>query len=176
MPAFFKLIAGKTMNIDFWHMLFQLLLMVTIPSLVGMFINDAASGKPASFAKSVGGLTSKIALFGVILLNAAAVGPSIHWDTTLLKLLFVIFLMAVCGYTLGYLGCFIYRNPPKNMIKAIIYNVGMRNISFGAVLATVYFSPAIAIPVTLGMLFQQPIAATIAYIWSRQENVEKQNP
>jgi len=169
LPVFFQLIAGKTMQIDFWHMLFQLLMMVTIPSFAGMILNDATRGKPAAFAKSVGGLTSKIALFGVILINAAAVGPSIQWNITMVKMVFVILLMAVCGYSLGIIGSFIFRNPPKAMTKAMIYNVGMRNISFGAVLAVVYFSPAIAIPVTLGMLFQQPLAATIAYFMSRRE-------
>ncbi|MHB8124380.1 MAG: bile acid:sodium symporter family protein [Desulfitobacteriaceae bacterium] len=169
LPAFFQLIAGKTMQIDFWHMLFQLFMMVTIPSLAGMIINDAAGGKPAAFAKSIGGVTAKIALFAVIMINAAAVGPSIHWNVAMVKMMFVILLMAVCGYSLGFLGSYIYRNPQKAMVRAMIYNIGMRNISFGSVLAIVYFSPAIAIPVTLGMIFQQPLAATIAYFWSRRE-------
>jgi predicted Na+-dependent transporter len=85
------------------------------------------------------------------------------------KMLFIVFFMAVCGYSLGFLGGCIFRDTRNETAKAIIYNVGMRNISFGSVLAVVYFSPAIAIPVTLGMLFQQPLAATIAYFLSRRE-------
>jgi Predicted Na+-dependent transporter len=169
LPAFFQLIAGKTIHIDFWNMFFQLLMMVTVPSLAGMIIHDAAHGKPAAFAKSFGGLTAKISLFGVILISAAQVGPSIHWNVAVGKMLFVVLLMAICGYSLGFLGGCIFRNTRKETIKAIIYNVGMRNISFGSVLAIVYFSPAIAIPVTLGMLFQQPLAATIAWLLSRRE-------
>ncbi len=169
LPAFFQLIAGKTVYIDFWHMVFQLLMMVTLPSFVGMIIHDLTAGKPADFAKSVGGLTAKISLFAVILINAAQVGPSIHWNLEMGKMLFVVLLMAVCGYSLGFLGGWILRSPQKETLKAIIYNVGMRNISFGSVLAVVYFSPAIAIPVTLGMLFQQPLAATISYLLARRE-------
>jgi predicted Na+-dependent transporter len=169
LPAFFQLIAGKTMQIDFWNMFYQLLMMVTLPSFAGMIIHDAAHGKPVVFARSIGGLTAKISLFAVILINAAQVGPSIHWNAAMGKMLFIVFFMAVCGYSLGFLGGCIFRDTRNETAKAIIYNVGMRNISFGSVLAVVYFSPAIAIPVTLGMLFQQPLAATIAYFLSRRE-------
>lgn len=169
LPAFFQLIAGKTIHIDLWPMVFQLLMMVTLPSFAGMIIYDAAHGKTAAFAKSFGGLTAKISLFGVILISAAQVGPAIHWNIAMVKMLFVVLLMAVCGYSLGFLGGCIFRHHRKETTKAIIYNVGMRNISFGSVLAVVYFSPSIAIPVTLGMLFQQPLAAAIAWFLSRRE-------
>ncbi|MDD2234257.1 MAG: bile acid:sodium symporter family protein [Desulfitobacteriaceae bacterium] len=169
LPVFLQLIAGKTMQIDFWKMFFQLLMMVSLPSFAGMILHDAVRGKTVEFARSVGGLTAKISLFGVILINAAQVGPSIHWNVTMGKMLFVVLLMAVCGYSLGFLGGRIFRDLENETTKAIIYTVGMRNISFGSVLAVVYFSPAIAVPVTLGMLFQQPLAATIAYFLSRRE-------
>ena len=39
----------------------------------------------------------------------------------------------------------------------------MRNISAGAVLATTYFPAAVAVPVVLGMLFQQMLASFFGY-------------
>ncbi|MFZ3131021.1 MAG: bile acid:sodium symporter, partial [Desulfosporosinus sp.] len=111
LPTFFQLIVGKTIHIEFWHMMVQLLMMVTLPSLAGMIINDAARGKPTAYAKSVGGLTAKIALFAVIMINTAEVGPAIHWNISLVRMLFVILLMAICGYSPGFLGSYIYRKP-----------------------------------------------------------------
>lgn len=169
LPIFFRMIVGHAVHIDFWHLVLQLLIMVTVPSLAGMLINDITRGKTTAFAKSVGGLTAKLTMFGVILINAAEVGPDIQWDISLLKMLFAVLLLVISGYTLGYIGSFFYRNPKPATIGAMIYNVGMRNISFGSVLAVTYFTPDVAIPVTLGMLFQQPLAAAISYYWSRSK-------
>lgn len=168
LPVFFLVIVGKAVHIDYWHMVLQLLIMVTGPSLAGMLINDITRGKPTAFAKSVGGITAKLAMFGVILINAAEVGPEIHWNISLVKMLVAVLLLAICGYFLGYIGSYIYSKPNPATIGAMIYNVGMRNISFGSVLAVTYFAPGVAIPVTLGMLFQQPLAAAIGYYWSRR--------
>ncbi|MCM3783201.1 hypothetical protein M3231_09470 [Neobacillus mesonae] len=47
------------------------------------------------------------------------------------------------------------------------YASGMRNISLGLVLAMGYFSPQAAIPVVLGILIQQPLAAVHLAILKR---------
>jgi BASS family bile acid:Na+ symporter len=44
-------------------------------------------------------------------------------------------------------------------IITLTFTGGMRNISAGAVLAITYFPPQVAVPVVLGMLFQQVLAS-----------------
>ncbi|MCY9341001.1 bile acid:sodium symporter family protein, partial [Bacillus haynesii] len=46
---------------------------------------------------------------------------------------------------------------------------GMRNISAGAVLATGFFPPQVAVPVVIGMLFQQVLAALFGHLLARSE-------
>ena len=58
LPAFFHFAIGETIEISYLKMVEDLLLMVTIPSLLGMLCNDLSKGRTASFAKSVGGVTS----------------------------------------------------------------------------------------------------------------------
>ncbi|TGE32400.1 bile acid:sodium symporter [Desulfosporosinus sp. Sb-LF] len=164
MPSYFAFIVGKTIELDYVHMLFQLLWMVTIPSFLGMGINDLTRGKLDLFSRSVGGFTSKIALFMVVAINASIVAPEIHWNPSLIKLLSVILLLTVLGYSLGYVGSLILRERNSDTVIAMIYNVGMRNISFGAVLAIGYFPPQVSVPVTLAMLFQQPTATLVFYL------------
>lgn len=164
MPTYFAFIVGETVHLDYVHMLIQLLWMVTIPSFLGMGINDLTRGKLDRFSRSVGGVTSKIALFMVITINASIVAPVIHWNLSLVKLLSVIFLLTVLGYALGFIGSLILKDRNPNIVTAMIYNVGMRNISFGAVLAISYFPPPVSVPVTLAMLFQQPMAAFVFYL------------
>ena len=164
MPTYFAFIVGETVHLDYIHMLIELLWMVTIPSFLGMGINDLTKRRLNRFSRSVGGFTSKIALFMVVTINAGIVTPEIHWDFSLVKLLSVILLLTIFGYALGFIGSLILKDPNPNTVTAMIYNVGMRNISFGAVLAIGYFPPPVSVPVTLAMLFQQPMAALVFYL------------
>lgn len=172
LPAFFTVMVGRVVHIDFLHMLFQLLLMVTIPSLIGMVVNDLTKGRLAEFSKSVGGFSAKIAMFMVVFINAAIVGPEIIWDASLFKMLLVILILVSLGYYLGYLGTYILKTRHWETVSAMVYNVGMRNISFGSVLAVTYFSPAVAVPVTLAMLYQQPLAAIVSYLFRRWRRIQ----
>lgn len=168
-PTFFSLIVGKTIHIDFWHLLLQLLWMVTIPSIVGMVVNDMTHGKMLGFSRSVGGFTAKLSMFIVVFINSAMIAPQVRWSSSLVKMLAVLFILATAGYALGYLGSLVLRNRQPEKVATMVYNVGMRNISFGAVLAIGYFSPAVAIPVTLAMLYQQPLAAIVSYWFKHRE-------
>ncbi|WP_227761841.1 bile acid:sodium symporter family protein [Zhaonella formicivorans] len=167
LPTFFLLAVGQVIHIDYGDLVWRLLFMVTIPSVAGMLVNDFTKGRFADFSKSVGGFTSKAALFLVILLNAAMVASEINWNISLIKLLLVVLLLVVSGYFLGYLGSFAVKERRSDIISAMIYNVGMRNISFGSLLALAYFPPAVAVPITLAMIFQQPVAAVVSYLYKR---------
>ncbi|MQL51973.1 bile acid:sodium symporter family protein [Desulfofundulus thermobenzoicus] len=167
LPLFLALVAGRAVHIDYVHMLTGLLWMVTIPSLLGMAIKDLTRHRLDQFARSFGGFTSKVALFWVVFINASAVAPEIHWNLSLVKMLLVVLLQVSCGYYLGYLGSLALPERRRDTVAAMVYNVGMRNISFGAVLAVSFFPPAVAVPVTLGMLYQQPLAAVVSHLFNR---------
>lgn len=167
LPVLISLVAGRTVHIDYVHMLVGLLWMVTIPSLLGMAVNDLTRGRLVKFSHSVGGFTSKVALFFVVFFNASIVAPEINWNSSLVKMLLVILMLSICGYCLGYAGSYALRDRRRDTVVAMVYNVGMRNISFGSVLAVTYFPAAVAIPVTLAMIFQQPLAAVVSYLFSR---------
>lgn len=166
-PVFFLITIGQVLTINYVDLVTRLMIMVTIPSVAGMFINDITKGRLNEFSKSVGGFTSKAALFLVILLNAMMVASEIQWNASLVKLILVVFLLVSCGYALGFIGSFIVKERSSDIISAIIYNVGMRNISFGSLLALTFFPPAVVVPITLAMLFQQPVAAIVANLYRR---------
>ncbi|ATW25756.1 bile acid:sodium symporter family protein [Candidatus Formimonas warabiya] len=168
LPVFFFITVGQVLTIDYGDLILRLLLMVTIPSLAGMLINDGTRGRWNGFAQSVGGLTAKVALFLVILLNAGMVASEIHWNGALIKLLLVVLLLVICGYLTGFAGSFVVKDRQSGIISAMIYNVGMRNTGFGALLVISYFPSAVALPVILAMLYQQPVAAIIAHLYQRR--------
>jgi predicted Na+-dependent transporter len=76
------------------------------------------------------------------------------------------------GYFLGWLtGKLIGWDAPT--VIATTFNGGMRNISAGAVLAVAYFPAPVAIPVVLGMLFQQSLASLVGYLLNRRYCVKE---
>ncbi len=161
LPLFLKIIIGQSIQLDYWEMVIDLLFMVTIPSVAGMLLYDATHGRVSSYAKHVGGLTSKLGLFGVILINTSIIVPEIHWDLSVVKVLLVTLFVVASGYFVGYLGSFALKDRSRPYAMTMIFNVGMRNIACGIVIALSYFPPSVALPLTLSMLYQQPLASFV---------------
>lgn len=169
LPFFFKMIIGQALHINYVQMMLQLLTMITLPSIIGMLIHDYGPKDLAPAAlKVAGNFMAKVAFFSVIFINAAIVGPDISWDTSTLKIILATMLLVAAGYFLGYLGSFVLKNRSKEIALAMIYCVGLRNASFGVVLALTFFPHAVAVPVTMTILYQQPFAAIIPYFFRRQ--------
>lgn len=167
LPFFFQIVIGQVLQIDYMQMMFQLLLMVTIPSLLGMALHDYSSTLLTPAVKIIAGFIAKLAFFAVIFVNAAIVGPSISWDLATLKIVFITMLLVAAGYLTGFLGSCLLRDRSKETALAMIYCVGLRNISFGLVLALTFFPPPVAVPITMFILYQQPLAAVIPYLFQK---------
>lgn len=170
LPSFFKVTLGQALQLDYVQMMIQLLFMITIPSLIGMSLHDYSKGKLTPAAKTVGNSISKMAFFIVIYINAAIVGPSITWDISTLKIIITTMSLVALGYLTGFIGSFIFKERSQAMAIAMIYCVGLRNISFGLVLALSFFPPPVAIPITMFILFQQPFAAIIPRFFKRSND------
>ncbi|VBB05093.1 bile acid:sodium symporter/arsenical resistance protein acr3 [Lucifera butyrica] len=164
LPLYYKMIVGQAVAINYTSLVIQLLLMVTIPSIAGMLIHDWTGGKTSGFAKGAGGMTSKLALFVVIFFNGSLVAPAINLSLDIVQMIAVALLMVLSAYALGYVGSLFVPNRTRDVTMAMIYSVGMRNASCGLVIAITYFPPAVAVPIALLMLFQQPTAAVIPTI------------
>jgi len=172
LPGFFALVLGQSVAVNYSQMILDLILMIALPSIAGMALNDITKGKVDNFSQSLGGLTAKIGVFFIILINAAIIAPQIVWEMSIFKLLLVILLLMIlllmilllmlCGYLVGYLASFALRNRTRPIVLTMIFNVGMRNINFGFVLAMTYFPIAVAIPVILASIFNQPLASIFA--------------
>jgi len=165
LPVFIFFIAGVAVSIDYTAMIIDLLIMITLPSMLGMLAHDLTKGKTAPFADGAGGILSRFSLFGIIFLNAAFVSTSIIWSFFIVRILLVTGLIVAIGYFVGYTAGKIIRTDHPTTLS-IIYNAGMRNIAMGLVIATSYFPPETAIPIALAMLFQQPFAALTAKIYA----------
>jgi predicted Na+-dependent transporter len=161
-PNFFKLVLGTSIAVDYRDMVIRLLLMVTFPSILGMLVNELTKGKLMNFANTVGGVTSKLSTFVVIIINSAVVLQKIQWDLSVAKMMVAVFLLVSLNYFIGFLGSFFLKDRRPEVVATMIFTVGMRNTSFGSVLALTYFPPAVAFPIILTLLYQHPIAALVS--------------
>ena len=164
LPLLFMLVIGQAIQVDYLKMLLQLLGIITLPTIAGMLLHDYAEGKVAFFVRGLGGLTSKLALFLVIFFNAVAVAPMIAWNLSLIKMMLVTLFLVQASYLLGYFGGLSLKERSREITVAIVYNVGLRNISVGLILVLTNFSPAVSVPITLFILFQQPLASLVPYL------------
>ncbi|WP_342774612.1 bile acid:sodium symporter family protein [Paenibacillus piri] len=166
-PFSLSLLVGAKVQMDAWDIMRGLLWMVVIPSLIGMALNQITKGKiKASWGPNLAPF-SKIALFIVVALNGAVIAPYLQqMNTKLVVIILVAFVCATIGYMLGWLFAKL-MGWDRDLTIALTFNSGMRNLSAGAVLATTFFPPPVALPVIAGMLFQQILAALYGHRLSK---------
>jgi predicted Na+-dependent transporter len=103
----------------------------------------------------------------VVILNSSKIAPYLtHFDKKIMIMAFLVLFIAASGYALSWMVGACLRWEKADIIT-LTFTGGMRNISAGAVLATTYFPAAVAVPVVLGMLFQQMLASFFGYVMEK---------
>jgi len=176
LPFSILVLTGASIELDTVGMMKSLLLMVVVPSLVGMSLNQFTQGEISKKWSMRLAPFAKIALLLVILINGGNIRkyfPPV--DLELLLIMVSITFLAIVGYMLSW-KLAKWLNLSQGEVKAIVFSGGMRNMSTGVVIAVAYFPPRAAIPIVTGIFFQQIVCATIAkrlanYYELRQEEV-----
>lgn len=168
-PFFLSLFLGKAVQLNYMSMVTEMVLMVSIPSILGMWLNKRLYKQQKLLSKIniVGSLIAKTCMFIVIYFNAAVVMPRINWTPDTMLLMCFMMSIVLSAFGLGYVGALPIKNISRGVFVSIVYNVGMRNINFGMVIAIAYFPPDVAIPATLMVIFQQPVAAIVGYMFNK---------
>jgi BASS family bile acid:Na+ symporter len=158
-PFTLSLFIGQKVQIDFINIMKGLLEMVVVPSILGMILNQWTHGKINERLGARLAPVSKICLGVVVLLNGAVVAPYLkHIHLKLISITVIAFFIALTGYLFSFwLGRLLKRD--RDTVITLTFSGGMRNISAGAVIGVTFFPPAVAVPVVVGMLFQQVLAS-----------------
>lgn len=172
-PYSLSLFIGSSIEMEIWSIMKGLLFMIVLPSLFGMLINQWTGGKSKENLSPMLAPFSKLGLVAVVSINSAVVAPYLRdVNPKLVLIAFIAFLIAFLGYLLAWgLGRLFKFN--RDTIVAMIFTGGMRNISAGAVIAITYFPSAVAIPVVIGMLFQQILASIFGHFVDRTYNKDE---
>ncbi|MCV9886438.1 bile acid:sodium symporter family protein [Metabacillus halosaccharovorans] len=163
-PFTLSLFVGQNVQINVMDIMYGLFFMVVIPSLLGMLTNHLTKGKSVKAGKTLAPF-SKLALATVVMINGAVISPYIkEFSVKLMLIALTVFFLACLGYVIAWgLGIFLKRDRETQVV--MLFTGGMRNISAGAVIAVQYFPAAVAVPVVLGMLFQQILASLFGFLF-----------
>jgi tagaturonate reductase len=158
-PLTMSALMGASVALDMSGIALSLVMMVVVPTAVGIGANEVSRGKIPRVIGPYLNPVAKCCLILVIAANAAAVGPRIRladpqvWIIAALCVLF-----AVMAYGLSRLTGLVCRLNPEKQVT-VFFSTGLRNISAAATIAIEFFPEQAALPALLGIVFQQTMAA-----------------
>ena len=160
LPLAVKLLMGATVEIDAWSMVSDLAFMVAVPAMLGVALNEFTGGwGHVHLSPNLGAITKMLTVF-VITCNSTGLSTYVRsLDPIVLESALFIVFFASFGFLLGFVAARVLHVPVPDLLT-MVFCIGMRNISSGAVIATQFFPGSAIIPVMMGTLFQQVLAAT----------------
>ncbi|MDN4495264.1 bile acid:sodium symporter family protein [Ureibacillus aquaedulcis] len=164
LPALIHFVAGENVEINTMSIMLDLFWMVVLPSIAAVLLNEWTKGEiDLTLGKTLAPF-QKLSIFLIVGINGSAIAPylkNITWE--IVGIIMVVLLLAICGYVMCLvLGHFLFRD--YEIITAIVFTGGMRNIAVGIVIASTYFPAKVVMPVVFGMLFQQILASQFSRI------------
>jgi bile acid:Na+ symporter, BASS family len=168
-PYSLTVLAGEKVEMDIGSIMSGLLLMVVLPSLFGMLLNHLTKGRIKNTLGAKLQPFTKVGIGIVVGINSAAVAPFLSKvDWKLISIALTVLFIAFGGYAFSWLIAKLTKRSRDTKVS-LLFTGGMRNISAGAVIAVQYFPAAVAVPVVIGMLFQQVLASLFGFIFSKTE-------
>lgn len=164
MPLTVSRLLGTDIRLDGAAMALSLTLMVVLPTILGVTLNEASRGRIPRAVRPYLAPLSKILLALVIAANSAAVAPSVDFSRPRVWAVGAAGIgLTTAGFLLGKaLGLVPGIGPARR--RGLVFTVGLRNISAVATIAIAFFPEAAALPAILGMFFQQTLAAIFGRI------------
>ena len=164
-PATVQFFLGTGIDLDMIGMAVSLILMVVIPTVAGVSLNETSRGKiPALITPYLSPL-SKIFMLMVMAANASAVAPLVRLDN---PRLWIIAATSLCFIALSFIcarfGAIAGKFGRDKQIS-VLFASSLRNSAAAMTLAIRYFPEVAALPAVLGIMFQHNTAAVMGRIF-----------
>jgi len=172
-PGTISLLMGAKVAMDITGIAVALILMVVVPTIIGITLNETSRGKIPVLICPYLAPFSKICLMLVIAANASPVAKVIRFDDPhVWKVAGLCVLLAAGGFLLLKLAAIAIRcSAAKNI--ALFFSGGLRNISAVSTIAVTFFPEAAVLPALLGIVFQQTLSAIMGKLFV---NIDAKSP
>ena len=166
-PLMLRILIGSVVQLDVPAMMWDLVVMVAIPAVLAMLLNQSTHGWAEETLKPRLSLVSKAALFVLVMANATGCAPYLrHLNGTLVLVIVLISLLCLTGFFMGFL-CARLLKLDFPTLSTVTISSGMRNNSIGIVLAAEFFPPDVIFPVSLAPLFSQLTTSIVVRLLER---------
>lgn len=166
-PFTLHLLFGTVVEVNALGMVLDMLYMVVVPSVVGIVVNEATHGLGTRTLSASLMPLARLMLVVIIATNSSVISDFVfHLTPQLAGVLVFVGLFASFNFLMGAALAYVFRQRRERAV-AMLFQLGMRNISAGAVLAMQYFPPASLFAVMAGVLFQQVLAALFGKVADR---------
>ena len=175
-PGTVRVFLGAGIDLDMTGMAVSLVLMVVIPTITGVTLNESSQGKiPAIITPYLAPL-SKIFMIMVVAANASAVAHQIRFDNPRLWIISAacigfIVLSFICARFATIAGKF-----QREKQISFLFASSLRNSAAAMTLAIRYFPEAAALPAVLGIMFQHNTAAVMGRIFFGKIGADEKPP
>jgi bile acid:Na+ symporter, BASS family len=171
-PALASVFAHKYVHVDFFALLHQMLTMVLLPLVIGIFLRAALGPKRIAVIKPFLPMGSALLLYCLALGLVAAAEPAIAKNLIWIPIIAATTsLLCTINLAVGYFLSRALRLSEANA-RAIMFDAGVYNSGLGAVLATVNFGPFAALPALMNTLMNLVIGSMLA-TWLHGKPVEQ---
>ncbi|MDR0495110.1 MAG: hypothetical protein LBG95_05735 [Treponema sp.] len=163
-PGTVSFFMGAKVTMDMSGIAVSLILMVVIPTIVGVALNETSRGVIPNLACPYLNPLSKICLMLVIAANTSPVAKIIRLDDPhVWKIAGLCIALSSTGFILSRCAAAAVKcSKPKSV--ALFFSGGLRNISAVSTIAVTFFPETAALPALLGIVFQQTIAVIMRKI------------
>lgn len=160
-PGVLALFIGTMIDFDPGPLMRGLFWTVMVPVTLGLIVGERRRAFVDGHGPQVA-LLIKPFMLSMLAINAALLAPYVEGipPLELARLYLVVFMQMMGGYLLGFAITTLLGLDYSTSIT-MTYAATMRNNGAGILIAVSYFSPLMALPITLNTLIQQPIASTI---------------
>ena len=163
-PMTVKVLAASDIAIDSRGMMVSLLLMVVVPSVIGIAINTMTKGRCCEHVAPCLKPFTKIALLLVIIINTSQIAADLigRMSAAYIPEFIATFLFVILGFLIAFCISKLLRLTRDDTIS-VTFASGMKNISAAMVIAIDFFPPLAVIPVISGIVLQQTTCALTAH-------------
>lgn len=161
-PGTLSALLGAKVAMDISGIAVSLILMVVVPTIIGVTANETSRGKIPQVVCPWLNPVSKICLMLVIAANTSPVAPALRFDEPKVWGIGALCItLSVAGFLLARLAAAFGRCGREKSVT-LFFSGGLRNISAVTTIAVTFFPEAAALPALLGIVFQQTLAAVLA--------------
>ena len=169
-PLTVRIFCGASIEVDMTGMIFNILVMVVIPAILGMSVSVMAKER-IQHVFPYTKLNAKLVLVFVVMTSVSKVAKQlmeqVSWlyvSIALVSLIMFWLSYALTIFTANKFLCF--RKP---QVVSLAFACGMKNVSMGLVLAAAFFPPLVSIPIIIAMTIQDFAGAAAGAYLLKQE-------